>query len=54
MEIIDIVVLAVIAAIVAAAGIYVWVSRKKGRKCIGCPSSGCCDENCAGCAQKHG
>ena len=50
----DLIVILVIAAVLGGAGYAIYRSKKSGRKCIGCPSSGCCDENCAGCAQKHG
>ena len=45
----DIIVAAVIAIIVAAAAIFVFVSKKRGRKCIGCPDSGTCSGGCPGC-----
>ena len=45
----DILVAAVIAVIVAAAAIFVIVSKKRGRKCIGCPDSGSCSGGCPGC-----
>ena len=35
----------VLLAIVGFAAGYVIYSRKKGRKCIGCPDSGCCGKN---------
>lgn len=38
----DIIVLAVIAAIVCAAAAYVIKAKKSGAKCIGCPSGGNC------------
>lgn len=45
----DIIVAAVIIAIVAAAAIFVLRSKKQGRKCIGCPDSGSCSGGCPGC-----
>ena len=45
----DILVAAVIAVIVAAAAIFVIVSKKRGRKCIGCPDSNSCSGGCPGC-----
>lgn len=45
MEIIDIVIVAVLVAILGFALWYVRRAKKKGKKCIGCPSGG----NCAGC-----
>lgn len=34
--------------IVSAASFYVWKAKKSGKKCIGCPDSGCC-----GSGEKH-
>ena len=50
----DLIVLAVIAAIVGLAGWYVYKSVKAGKTCIGCPDNGSCasrgcDRNCSGC-----
>ncbi len=46
----NLVIIAIIAAIVASAVIYVIKAKKSGRKCIGCPYSGC--PNCK--AEKSG
>lgn len=60
MEFVDIIVILVLAAIVGVAGWYIYKSKKSGRKCIGCPESGCscsCKEggchNCSGCYPKE-
>ena len=45
----NILVAAIIVAIVAAAAIFVIASKKRGRKCIGCPDSGTCSGGCPGC-----
>jgi hypothetical protein len=37
-----IIVAAIIVAIIGLAAFYVVRSKKKGRKCIGCPTSGTC------------
>ena len=37
----DMIILAVIAAIVGAAAVYIYKAKKSGAKCIGCPSGGC-------------
>ena len=42
MELIDILILAVIAGIIGAAVWYIRSEKKKGKKCIGCPDSGSC------------
>lgn len=47
----DIIVLAVVLAIVGLAIGYIIKKKKSGAKCIGCPSGGCCpskqDETCS-------
>ena len=50
MELIDYIMLAVIAVIVLGAGYAIYRSKKSGKKCIGCPDSGSCGGNCAGCS----
>ena len=42
MQLIDWIVLAVIALIVGAAMAYIIKAKKSGKKCIGCPDSGSC------------
>ena len=51
MELIDYIMLAVIAVIVFGAGYAIYRSKKSGKKCIGCPDSGSCGGNCAGCSR---
>lgn len=46
----DIVILLVVLAIVGAALRYVYKEKKKGTKCIGCPSG--CSGGCSGCSKK--
>ena len=46
---IDFIIIAVVAVILGMAGGYVWKSVKAGKTCIGCPDSGSCSGNCAGC-----
>ena len=41
----DLIVIAILVVVVAAAGRYIYKAKKSGRKCIGCPSGG----GCAGC-----
>ena len=45
----DIVIILVVAAILALAGLYVYKAKKNGQKCIGCPHSKTCSGNCCGC-----
>ena len=42
---VDIIVIAVIVAVLGLAGWYVYREKKKGKKCIGCPAGGC--ESCS-------
>ncbi len=49
MQPVDFLILAVIAVIVGLAVFYIIRSKKSGKKCIGCPDSGACSGNCAGC-----
>lgn len=44
----NLLILCVVAAIVALAGIYVVKAKKRGSKCIGCPG-GCSGQCSAGC-----
>ncbi len=38
----DLIIVAILAAILGGAGFYICRSKKSGRKCIGCPSGGSC------------
>ena len=49
---VDILVIVAILALLSGAGLYIYRSKKKGRKCIGCPDSGACSGGCAGCSGK--
>lgn len=46
----DLVVIAVVLAVVSAAGLYVYRAKKAGVKCIGCPDGGSCSGGCSGCS----
>ena len=46
----DFIIIAVVAVIIGLAALYVWKSKKSGRKCIGCPDSGACSGSCASCS----
>lgn len=49
----NVIIIAVVALIVAAAGRYIYKAKKSGAKCIGCPSGGCnCSGGCCGCGEK--
>ena len=45
----DIIVIAVILVIIGAAAGYIVGEKKKGVRCIGCPSAGSCPHNSGGC-----
>ncbi len=47
----DLIIVAVVAAIVGGALLYIRREKKRGAKCIGCPAAqnGCCGGSC-GCA----
>lgn len=47
---VDYVIIAVVAAVIGGAVLYIRKAKKSGKKCIGCPSSGSsCSGHCAGC-----
>ena len=50
MELIDYIVIGVIALIIGGAIAYIIKAKKSGRKCIGCPESKTCGGNCSSCA----
>jgi len=50
MKPVDLLILAIVAVIVAAAGWFIYRSKKSGKKCIGCPDSGSCSGNCGSCS----
>ncbi len=43
---IDYLTVAVIAIVLLSAGRYLYRSKKKGKKCVGCPYSGSCGGTC--------
>ena len=47
---VDILIAAIILAILGAAAWYVYKAKKSGKKCIGCPDSGSCSGQCGGCS----
>ena len=49
---INVIIVAVILAIVGLAAFYVYRSKKKGRKCIGCPGGTSCNGTCSSCSYK--
>ena len=47
----DIIVIAVVIAVIGLAAGYVIRQKKRGVKCIGCPGSKSCSGNCGGCSR---
>lgn len=45
---VDLIVAIVLLVIIGVAGIYIWKAKKKGVKCIGCPSAAQCSGKCSG------
>lgn len=45
----NLIILAMLGLILGGAAGYVYKSKKKGVKCIGCPCSSSCGGNCSGC-----
>jgi hypothetical protein len=47
----NVIIIAILVAIIGSAGFYVYKAKKNGRKCIGCPNScGCSGQNGQGCS----
>ena len=45
----DILILAIILAILSGAAVYIYKAKKSGAKCIGCPQAKTCGGNCGSC-----
>ena len=48
MNIPELIIIAIVVLIVAAAIIYIYRAKKRGQKCIGCPYSKECSGHCNG------
>lgn len=44
----NLIIIAVLVAIVAGSVFYLWRSKKNGNACVGCPSSKSCGGKCCG------
>ena len=58
MELVDYILIAVVAVVLGLAGWYIYKAKKNGKKCIGCPdscacSAGNCSGGCSGCCNKQ-
>ncbi|MBQ7778052.1 MAG: FeoB-associated Cys-rich membrane protein [Oscillibacter sp.] len=53
---VDLIIIAVLAVVIAASAGYVYKAKKRGVKCIGCPAGGCggCHEGGCGCGGGEG
>ena len=49
----DLIILAIVVVLVAAALLYIRKSKKAGKRCVGCPDSGSCFCHC-GCSKSEG
>ena len=47
---VDILIVAVILAILGGAAFYIYKAKKSGAKCIGCPHAKTCGGNCGSCS----
>ncbi len=46
----NLIIILIVVAVLGLAGLYIYKSKKSGKKCIGCPDSGACSGNCSGCS----
>ena len=53
MEPVDYIIIAVVAVILGLAAWFVIRSKKRGRKCIGCPDPSHCSGNCSSCGHEQ-
>lgn len=49
----DVFIVAVIAVIILLAAYYIYRSKKKGKKCIGCPYADSCGGGCSAAEKKE-
>lgn len=42
----NVIVIGILLVLVGAALLYIKKEKKRGAKCIGCPSAGCCSSKC--------
>ncbi len=45
----SIIIIAILVVVVGLAAFYVYKAKKSGKKCIGCPDSGSCNNKNGGC-----
>ena len=49
---VNILLIAILSAILGGAGCYIYKAKKSGAKCIGCAHAKSCGGCCSGCGQK--
>lgn len=54
MKSVDILIIAVIVVILGSAILFLRRAKKKGIKCVGCPDSSTCSDNCGNCSGSCG
>ena len=47
---VDYIIIALVLAVLGLSALVIYKSKKRGKKCIGCPDSGSCSGNCGGCS----
>ena len=52
MTLADIIIVVLVLVIVGIAAFYIRKEKKRGVKCVGCPSGGCCSGSCGCGTQK--
>ncbi len=48
MDIADIIIIFIVAAVVTGIGVYLYKAKKRGETCIGCPYAKQCNGHCSG------
>lgn len=48
----NVILVAILLAVVGGAAYYIYRAKKNGSKCIGCPDAKSCSGHCAGCSCK--
>lgn len=49
----DLIVVGILLVLVGAAVFYIWKEKKRGTRCIGCPSAGCCSGKGCGNSEEY-
>ncbi len=49
----NLIIIAIVAAVILIAALYIYKEKKKGKKCIGCPYANSCNGGCSSQNQKE-